>query len=40
MENAAKTYPDIHGAIIYSDRGSQYTSQLYQDVIRKYGIRQ
>ena len=40
LENAAKTYPDIHGAIIHSDRGSQYTSQLYQDVIRKYGIRQ
>ena len=40
LENAAKTYPDIRGAIIHSDRGSQYTSQLYQDVIRKYGIRQ
>ena len=40
LENAAKTYPGIHGAIIHSDRGSQYTSQLYRDVIRKYGIRQ
>ena len=26
--------------IIHSDRGSQYTSQLYRDVIRRYGIRQ
>ena len=38
LENAAKTYPGIHGAIIHSDRGSRYTSQLYRDVIRKYGI--
>ena len=36
LENAAKTYPGIHGAIIHSDRGSQYTL----DVIWKYGIQQ
>jgi len=30
----------LHGAIIHSDRGSQYTSQLYRDVIWKYGIQQ
>ena len=40
LENAAKTYPGIHGAIIHSDRGSQYTSQLYRETIRKYGIQQ
>ena len=40
LENTAKAYPDICGAIIHSDRGSQYTSQLYRDVIRRYGIRQ
>ena len=28
LENAAKAYPSIHGAIIHSDRGMQYTSQL------------
>lgn len=39
-ENTAKAYPGICGAIIHSDRGSQYTSQLYRDVIRRYGIRQ
>lgn len=38
LENTAKAYPGICGAIIHSDRGSQYTSQLYRDVIRRYGI--
>ena len=27
LENAAKAYPSIRGAIIHSDRGMQYTSQ-------------
>ena len=40
LENAAKTYPGIHGAIIHSDRGSQYTCQLYRDAIHRYAIRQ
>lgn len=40
LENTAKAYPGICGASIHSDRGSQYTSQLYRDVIRRYGIRQ
>ncbi len=40
LENTAKAYPGICGAIIHSDIGSQYTSQLYRDVIRRYGIRQ
>ena len=35
LENAAKTYPGIYGAIIHSDRGSQCTRQIYRDVIRK-----
>uniref|UniRef100_UPI00258DA3F7 integrase core domain-containing protein n=1 Tax=uncultured Bacteroides sp. TaxID=162156 RepID=UPI00258DA3F7 len=30
----------IRGAIIHSDRGSQYTSQLYRNAVRKYGIQQ
>lgn len=40
LENVAKAYPGIRGAIIHSDRGSQYTSQLYQDAIHQYGIQQ
>lgn len=40
LENAAKAYPNIQGAIIHSDRGSQYTSQLYREAIHKYGIQQ
>ena len=40
LKNAAEAHPDIRGAIIHSDRGSQYTSQLYRDAIHQYGIRQ
>ena len=40
LENAIKAYPDLRGAIIHSDRGSQYTSQLYRDAISKFGIQQ
>ena len=40
LENTAKAYPGIRGAIIHSDRGSQYTSQLYRDAVRQYGIQQ
>ena len=40
LENAAKAYPGIRGAILHSDRGSQYTSQLYRDAIDRYAIRQ
>ena len=40
LENAVKADPDIRGAIIHSDRGSQYTSQAYRDAVCKYDIRQ
>lgn len=40
LENAIKAYPNIRGAIIHSDRGSQYTSQIYRETICKYGIHQ
>ena len=40
LENAAKAYPGIRGAIIHSDRGSRYTSQPCRDAIHQYGIRQ
>ena len=38
VENAKKAYPEISGCIIHSDRGSQYTSEEYREVIGKYGI--
>ena len=38
LEHANKSYPDIKGCIIHSDRGSQYTSEEYQAVVKKYGI--
>lgn len=31
-------YPDLKGAIIHSDRGSQYISQIYRDSIAKYNV--
>ncbi len=40
LENACKSYPLLKGAIIHSDRGSQYTSSLYRKYIEKYGIKQ
>ena len=30
LDNAMMAYPDLKGAIIHSDRGSQYTSQIYR----------
>lgn len=38
LENANKSYPDIKGCIIHSDRGSQYTSEEYRTAVKKYGI--
>ena len=40
LENASKAYPDIRGAIIHSDRGSQYTSRIYREAICEYSIQQ
>ena len=40
LENAVKAHPMLRGAILHSDRGSQYTSELYRKAIDKYGIRQ
>jgi len=31
-------YPGLRGAIIHSDRGSQYTSVEYRQAIERYGI--
>lgn len=40
LDNAVKAYPRLRGAIIHSDRGAQYTSELYRYTVHKYGIRQ
>lgn len=38
VENAVKAFPSISGAIIHSDRGSQYTSALYRAELSRLGI--
>ena len=40
LNNAYKAYPKICGAILHSDRGTQYTSELYRKAISKYVIKQ
>lgn len=40
LENAVQAYPALKGAVIHSDRGSQYTSGAYRRSIAKYGILQ
>ena len=40
LENACKAYPAMRGCILHSDRGTQYTSELYRKAIQRYGIRQ
>lgn len=38
VENAHKSYPGIEGAIVHSDRGSQYTSDIYRKELARCGI--
>ena len=38
LKHANLRFPEIRGAIVHSDRGSQYTSAAYRAVIQKYGI--
>ena len=40
LKNAVLAYPGLRGAIIHSDRGTQYTSMEYRRAIKKYGIKQ
>ena len=40
LSHAVKAHPMLRGAILHSDRGSQYISELYRKAIDKYGIRQ
>ena len=40
LGNAVIAYPALKGAVIHSDRGTQYTSEAYRQAIREYHIRQ
>ena len=38
LDNAMASYSALHGTILHSDRGAQYTSNLYRKAIIRYGI--
>ena len=38
LDNACLAHPDLRGAIVHSDRGTQYTSETYRQALSKYGI--
>lgn len=38
VKNAIKTHSNLKGAILHSDRGSQYTSEKYRIIIKKSGL--
>lgn len=38
IDNAIMAYPSLKGAIIHSDRGSQYTSETYRKSLSRHGI--
>lgn len=40
LRSAVTAYPALRGAIVHSDRGSQYTSGAYRAAVEQYGIRQ
>lgn len=40
LENAVKSYPQLKGAVLHSDRGTQYTSKEYRKAIKKHRINQ
>lgn len=40
LTDAVHRFPQIKGASLHSDRGSQYTSAIYRQKIEEYGIRQ
>lgn len=35
VKNAVMSYPDLRGAILHSDRGSQYTSENYREALKR-----
>ena len=40
LDSAMAAYPNLKGAVLHSDRGSQYTSQAYRSAMEKYDIQQ
>ena len=40
LENAVRACPALRGAVLHSDRGTQYTSVTYRKAVQKYGILQ
>lgn len=40
LDNAVMAYPGLRGAIIHSDRGTQYTSRQYRKELNQFSIRQ
>lgn len=38
VKNAVKSYPELRGAILHSDRGSQYTSEKYRETLKHVGF--
>ena len=38
IDNAMLAYPELRGCIIHSDRGTQYTSELYRKKLKKHSI--
>lgn len=38
LRSAYISYPELRGAIVHSDRGSQYTSEEYRKAVTKYAI--
>ena len=38
VKNAVKSYPELRGAILHSDRGSQYTSEKYRETLKHVGM--
>ena len=40
LVNAVRSYPALRGAVVHSDRGTQYTSGTYRKAVQKYGILQ
>lgn len=39
LEKALKRFPKLKGAIIHSDRGSQYTSHSYKEMLSQHGLK-
>ena len=40
VENTVSAYPEFCGAVLHSDRGSQYTSASYRAMLNEYGVKQ